>query len=500
MPSAIPNDIVAGPGHTIIRPTQLFPDQFQYNVPASVPNNPAQLLSSQTKPGDMVPAVSTGPQISDPSPFPSGTATQSNIQFPMEAYVSDFNTFRPAAPPAHAPNMFPSQPHLLNLHQFNDNQPTPMGIPSMPRPLGTAWPQPAPENTFISQPNQDSNSTRWPIPSGSIQNNSMVGISSIPVPGHQNTAFGMPPTVSFHSRPSTVLSASNMNQGGVTNASVAPPPMRSYSPLSQGPSAATMIAHSLINFAVQSQLIRRPVTAALQNPVYLPGPAPLPAPPALLRPLNESSFLPARPVTVMHPRMLFPSSGDFIFQPQHLQNSGAPISLWSGSVARNHPHMEQTMKNPTPFGISDFPNQPHRPFFRSNLRPHADDLYDRFQPHFSARNSSDVVSGLSSPYERIGMRDAAFSLMESTSINRPHQMANMHGSFLSRPGNDFFPFAHLVRNSPNIHPSSRQSLRPSRGEQAYDPFSPTTASALHQQQEAGHYTKSNDHVMGNSDI
>ncbi|CAM8910263.1 unnamed protein product [Rhodiola kirilowii] len=485
-PSEVPNAAGAGVVQPIVRPTHIFQDQFQYNSPAPVPSNPSQLISSQMNSGGMVPAGSNGPLISHPSPFPS--VPQPLVQFPMQQpYVSDSHIFGQANPPRNppmaAPQSFPSQSNLPNAHQFSGSQPTPMGMSSLVRPLGHSWPQSAPDNLSRSQLNQDGSSIRWPRPPVPTPNISIVGITGVPAQGQQNTAFGMAP--SFDSRPSAFLLPSNMNQSAATNTFAAPPQVRSYSALPQGSSAATTPIHPMPNLAMQNPLMRGPVDLASQNPAYRLGAVPLPGPSASMPPLHQSNFLPARSVTDMVPRMQFPNSGDFAFQSQHLQNAAAQMNPWPGSTSHNNPPLRPTMQRPldtrAPPFQPDFPIHPQRPFLRGEFRPHADHQFDRFQSLFTER--SDVFSRPTFrpfQYESFEMRNAPLSRMGEMNFNRYHQRGNLHGSFPSR--NDYLSPGGPDRNPSNRNPFARPTFRPSSGsQQAYDPFSPTTASTAHQQ-------------------
>ncbi|CAM8913501.1 unnamed protein product [Rhodiola kirilowii] len=485
-PSEVPNAAGAGVVQPLVRPTHIFQDQFQYNSPAPVPSNPSQLISSQMNSGGMVPAGSNGPLISHPSPFPS--VPQPLVQFPMQQpYVSDSHIFGQANPPRNppmaAPQSFPSQSNLPNAHQFSGSQPTPMGMSSLVRPLGHSWPQSAPDNLTRSQLNQDGSSIRWPRPPVPTPNISIVGITGVPAQGQQNTAFGMAP--SFDSRPSAFLLPSNMNQSAATNTFAAPPQVRSYSALPQGSSAATTPIHPMPNLAMQNPLMRGPVDLASQNPAYRLGAVPLPGPSASMPPLHQSNFLPARSVTDTVPRMQFPNSGDFAFQSQHLQNAAAQMNPWPGSTSHNNPPLRPTMQRPldirAPPFQPDFPIHPQRPFLRGEFRPHADHHFDRFQSLFTER--SDVFSRPTFrpfQYESFEMRNAPLSRMGEMNFNRYHQRGNLHGSFPSR--NDYLSPGGPDRNPSNRNPFARPTFRPSSGsQQAYDPFSPTTASTAHHQ-------------------
>uniref|UniRef100_A0A7N0UES2 Uncharacterized protein n=1 Tax=Kalanchoe fedtschenkoi TaxID=63787 RepID=A0A7N0UES2_KALFE len=187
--------------------------------------------------------------------------------------------------------------------------------------------------------------------------------------------------------------------------------------------------------------------------------------------------------------MQFPHSGDFVFQPQ-LPNSAAQIHPWPGSATHNNPPLRPTMQKPfdirAPSLPPDFPKQPHRPFPHGTFRTHAEDHYDRFRPQFDEWNPSDVYSQPRFPpfsNENFGMRNAPLSRMGEMSMDRSYPMANMHGSFLSRPGNDYLPLPRPGRNPLNINPSGPPTYRHTRGQLTYDPFSPTTGSAVHQQQQ-----------------
>lgn len=500
-------------------PTGLIPQ----NSSAQIFNNHVNVHSLPFNP-------STMPSLFGPPPVPSPgfnsilqnpSLVPARPQQPLQVLS---NPYPPRNFPMPAPQPSSVQANILASLPSTGSQPLPVGPspavrPSLPQLVSTVSPGPQsdrPLTPVIS-------SSGWSGASASVPASLAPGDMgqivppmlpmSGPWPVVAQSAFppsASPPNVSttnivspvsFASGSSTrQLSSVHMNHsGGLTFSSVPPPrlgPSPAPTPIQSSPLVASL-PNSSLNSVLGSMPISSPMTPTSQ-PTLQSG---------IMGPLSgaTANFTSMRSPTVTAPKLQHSGSGDFTFQPHHVQNTFQTVPrLSSQPAAQGAPPPRHVMQPLTPQASSfrlAVPNSTPSPGMQMFSRSQLGSQMVQSQAHMSDVPFAGNPTG-PSPSPRLPAFPNASPVgppvlqMGSRNFSPTPQLSNLAGPLPPRPGNS----VQLQQNYPPLMAPRGQFMGPNQpfnkhlsfasgrpssslgGQQIYDPFSPTSASIASQQQ------------------